>query len=201
MIYASAGKVDDVRRSIQFPEAELVEPEASSVDDVIPEQLEAFDPNLIPKSSIEFEPEGARIHSPKIKDLNGNDVNVLVSGRRYSYFYTVNMLDVAQKVRFGMMIKNIAGIELGGYATDESLGDGVFEVPTGTVCEIKFEFDCNLAEGVYFLNARVLGLKSGTETYLHRIFDITMFRVITETETLMTGMVDFNCTPIVFISD
>ena len=48
---------------------------------------------------------------------------------------------------------------------------------------------------MYFLNAGVVGDLNGSETYLHRLIDVAMFRVNSELASLSTGIVDFNCVP------
>ncbi len=60
---------------------------------------------------------------------------------------------------------------------------------------IEFEFCCRLNAGVYFLNAGVVGDLNGSETYLHRLIDVAMFRVMSESDNLATGVVDFTCLP------
>ncbi|MCK4826843.1 ABC transporter ATP-binding protein, partial [bacterium] len=56
-----------------------------------------------------------------------------------------------------------------------------------------------LQPGVYFLNAGVLGIVDGSEVFLHRIIDCSMFRVQSEENLLSTSMVDFCAEPIVSI--
>jgi lipopolysaccharide transport system ATP-binding protein len=48
---------------------------------------------------------------------------------------------------------------------------------------------------MYFLNAGVVGNVNGSESYLHRLADIAMFRVQPDTENLAAGLVDFGCHP------
>ena len=44
-----------------------------------------------------------------------------------------------------------------------------------------------------FLNAGVVGSVESNETFLHRLIDVAMFRVIADTGNLATGIVDFGC--------
>ena len=52
-----------------------------------------------------------------------------------------------------------------------------------------------LAPGVYFLNAGLVGSVDGQETYLHRILDAVMFRVVGDSPPLVSGYVDFSAVP------
>ena len=156
---------------------------------------ELFDPHLKPTSTIEYESRGAIISSPEVRTLEGEQVNVLVGGRSYKYKYSVQFTQPAIDVRFGMLIKTISGVELGGGTSSlpgrESL---VLNVEAGTVYHVEFEFCCHLNPGVYFLNAGVRGTADGEDDqHLHRLIDAAMFRVMLNEPGLATGIVDFRC--------
>jgi lipopolysaccharide transport system ATP-binding protein len=84
---------------------------------------------------------------------------------------------------------------LGGGASAASNRTSLPFVQAGSEYTVEFKFCCNLNPGVYFLNAGVVGDLNGSETYLHRLIDIAMFRVMSETDNLSTGIVDFSCKP------
>jgi lipopolysaccharide transport system ATP-binding protein len=161
----------------------------------IQEQQESFDPNLKPSSTIEYESHGAYIEEPAVLTLAGEQVNNLVRGGTYRYTYAVRFLKSASNVRFGMLIKTTTGVELGGGASATSVRDSLTYVEAGSTYSVEFRFRCTLNTGVYFLNAGVVGGINGSETYLHRLIDIAMFRVLADTENLATGIVDFGCYP------
>lgn len=149
-----------------------------------------FDPSLVSVSKIEYEALGAEITDLRICTGEMNQVNVLRPGEDYLYCYTVNFSDAAVGVRFGMMIKTVAGMELGG-GVSATLGEGLPEVPKGSVLRVNFRFRCLLAPGVYFLNAGVVALASdGEEKYLHRLVDVLPIRVMHDPDAVFTGMVD-----------
>lgn len=156
---------------------------------------ESFDPNLTPSSTIEYESHGAYISSPVVLTLAGEQVNNLVSGNTYGYTYTVRFNKSANNVRFGMLIKTVSGVELGGGVSASSTIDSLPYVHAGAKYRVEFRFRCTLNPGVYFLNAGVVGHVDGSETYLHRLIDIAMFRVQPDTGNLATGVVDFGCYP------
>ena len=156
---------------------------------------EQFDPHLVPKSTIEYESCGALISKPVILNRRGDPVNCLVRGNTYRYVYDVAFTSAAASVRFGMMIKTQAGVELGGGASAVSMQTAIPYVERGTIAHVEFSFECNLNQGVYFLNAGVVGALSEEETYLHRVLDAYAFRVMPDGEGHSTGTVDFKCMP------
>ena len=161
----------------------------------VPAAQEYFDPHLKPSSTIEFESHGAHIEAPAVLTLEGKQVNNLVRGATYRYAYTVRFARNAGNVRFGMLIKTTSGVELGGSTSAASARDFLPCVEAGSTYQVEFRFRCTLNTGVYFLNAGVFGDVEGSETYLHRMVDISMFRVLPDAENLATGIVDFGCYP------
>jgi len=156
---------------------------------------ETFDPNLKPTSTIEYESHGAHISSPAILTLQGEQVNHLVSGRSYYYTYTVYFSKEAKNVKMGMLIKTSSGLELGGGVTAVSASDSIAVIKQGATIPVQFQFLCSLNPGLYYMNAGVLGEVKDGETYLHRVSDFVIFRVLARPKNLSTGIIDFNCFP------
>lgn len=159
------------------------------------DQPESFDPNLKPRSTIEYESYGAYIENPMVLTCSGEQVNNLVRGNTYVYRYTVRFTKSATNVRFGMLIKTISGLELGGAASANA-SRGLPIIEAGAIYRIEFRFRCALNSSVYFLNAGVVGDVNGVETYLHRLIDVAMFRVLPDADNLATGIIDFDCVPV-----
>lgn len=153
-----------------------------------------YDPNLIPKSTMSYIPRGAEIENPHITTIEGETVNILVRRRNYLYTYRVKFSEMAYRVRFGMLIKTVSGLELGGAAS-HTLENTIDYVESGSLLDVRFRFRCCLQPGVYFLNAGVLGLLDDAETYIHRSIDAAMFRVQPEEDMLETTIVDFDTEP------
>ncbi|WP_254926254.1 ABC transporter ATP-binding protein [Bordetella genomosp. 11] len=163
---------------------------------------ESYDPALLPSSTIEYEINGATIENPMVLTPDGHQVNNVRRGRRYQYVYTVRFHKGAGSVAFGMLIKTINGLELGGAISASQPSLGIEYVAAGSVIRVRFDFQCNLAPGVYFLNAGVQGDIDGMYTYMHRLLDVAMFRVLPERRLAMTGHIDFGCEPSVeFLRD
>jgi len=155
---------------------------------------ESFDPSLTPSSTIKYEPKGVEIADALVATTAGARINNLVRGSDYYFRYNVRFFEPATNVRFGMLIKTVAGVELGGATSSANMGAAIPFVSAGTVYCVSFYFSCSLNPGIYFLNAGVLGVTSrGPETFLHRLLDVAMFRVLPEAEDTATGPVYFKC--------
>ncbi len=151
---------------------------------------DSYDPNLRPKSTIVYPSRGARIESPHITRLDGSPVNILCRRQEYEYRYRVHFDRSARNVRFGMLIKTVTGLELGG--TSEPAIAGVKRIAAGSVISVQMRFICLLAPGVYFNNAGVVATnETAQEEYLARVIDSVIFRVQPEVASSMTGLVDF----------
>jgi lipopolysaccharide transport system ATP-binding protein len=204
LLYAPADKRDVIREQIRRADEQIVTTtsavEGTSYEDHTStkhtqEPQDFFDPYLKPSSTIEYESHGAFIEAPTLLTIAGEQVNNLVRGKIYRYAYTVRFTKSTSNVRFGMLIKTTSGVELGGGVSASAARNSLAYVIAGTIYRVEFRFCCSLNSGVYFLNAGVVGDVDGSEIYLHRLMDIAMFRVHHDTESLATGIVDFNCYP------
>ncbi|MBX9914936.1 MAG: ABC transporter ATP-binding protein [Pseudomonadaceae bacterium] len=203
LLYAPADKVASIRADVQANhEIELAPAikEGAAVSSA-PNRVggraeidEFFDPYLQSTSVLAYESHGAQIKNPEIRTLAGERVNCLNRGGTYRYSYQVDFASSADTVRFGMMIKTLSGVELGGAASSASASDSISYVSPGSTVQVAFSFECNLNPGTYFLNSGVMGVIAGSETYLHRLLDACLFRVLPVASNLTTGVVDFKCT-------
>ena len=150
-----------------------------------------FDPKLRSESRVEYPNRGARILDPQILDRTGEVVNVLLPGRTYTYAYDVAFDEDAFEVRFGMMLRMVSGVELGGQSSHPPRR-GIEHVDADSVARVRFSFQTLLQPGVYFLNAGVLGVRDGVQMYLHRLLDAAVFRIDPERPGIVTGAVDLS---------
>lgn len=204
LLYAPIDKRDLIREQIRRAEELSVFSENTLEDTVNKDRpadiQENFDPNLNSDSTVKYESHGAYIESPAILTLTGEQANNLIRGKKYRYTYTVRFTENANNVRFGMLIKTISGIELGGATSDKSATNGLVMVKKGTLIRMEFQFTCLLSAGVYFLNAGVSGNVHGEIKHLHRILDAYCFRVINDASDYSTGIVDFSCIPEIILN-
>lgn len=182
LIYAPKEKAEQVLASIN---SKVVAVESAASD---------FDPDMRPQSTVVYESHGAIISNPRLETLKGAEVNQLERGKKYRYCFSVDFKKEARNVRCGMMIKTLSGMELGG-SSSASIEKAIAKVTKGDKTEVSFEFEANLFPGVYFMNSGCSGMVGDKMTFLHRITDVLMFRVLPETGLSGTGTVDFAVTP------
>ncbi|UXI69212.1 ABC transporter ATP-binding protein [Tahibacter amnicola] len=196
LLYAPPETADALRASIrqEVQGSEPAQQAARAAAGEADEREGDFDPALVPQSTLRYEPRGAQITDVHILTLSGRPVNVLRCGQKYVYAYRVQFDADAYRVRCGMLIKNIAGLELAGAIT-ANWDDAVESVRAGESLEVRFEFRCLLIPSTYFLNAGVQAQVDGTETYLDRHVDVAMFRVMPEAGRLATAWVDLDVRP------
>jgi lipopolysaccharide transport system ATP-binding protein len=195
LLYAPQEKAAEIRHAIQLQGRNIdgafaspaAEGFASSVEDE-----ETFDPSFTPHQTIIYEARGARISQPIIRTLDGRQVNGLVRGREYRYCYDVEFDDECVGVRFGMVIKTITGMPLGGSLSEAATYMGL-AVRRGTRASVEFRFRCLLNPGVYFMNAGVFGCLEQDELLLHRLADAVAFRVLPVAANRAQEIVDFEC--------
>jgi len=162
---------------------------------------EFYDPSLNPENTISYTSRGAKIINPGISTIaTGQQVNHLLGRREYLYSYSVRFLRPAQNVRFGMLIKTVSGLELGGASYSLSFHD-IVDFEAEQVVKVKFKFHCLLHPGVYFLNAGVSGMVDGEFVYLARCIDAAIFRVKSEHKSCGNGTIDFNIKPSLSLSE
>jgi lipopolysaccharide transport system ATP-binding protein len=200
LLYAPTDRREEIRNQIidvttrqQHESAEQDQHNSSQSSASLP-PTDFFDPHLKPQSTIHYEERGAVIRLPQLFDPAGKQVNCLQNGKFYTFRYSVQFTEEANNVLFGMLIKTISGVELGGAASASSIRKAILCISAGSAYRIEFRFQCNLNPGVYFVNAGVYGIKNGEELYLHRILDACIFRVQTKMDCLTSGLVDFKCT-------
>lgn len=195
LLYAPADRRDAMRREIA----------SRSYGDRTPLTLAAakrrsaqdkayWDEGLVSDSTVIYPLRGAQIHDPHLETLDGQRVNVLRAGDKYCYCYEAEFTESAVAVRFGMMIRNVTGVEIGGAASHPE-SQPVPLVTNGSRISVVFEFTNLLAPGIYFLNAGVVGLEGEEERYLSRWIDVATFRVMPDPERLATGFVDLCVEP------
>ena len=200
LIYAPANAVEAIRAGIRAETAVAAgadgAPLATEAAYAIADALDDghFEPGLEPHSTVRYPSRGARILEPHLRSEAGRVVNVVRCGTTYVYTYRVAFDCACRRVRCGMLIKTVSGLELGGAVTAQT-ADAIDRVEAGAEIEVSFRFRNLLAPGTYFLNAGVLGASDDGEIFLDRHIDIAMFRVLPQPERLATALVDLDVRP------
>ncbi|MFC4276063.1 ABC transporter ATP-binding protein [Achromobacter aloeverae] len=200
LLYASEDARAEVRAAIKAGTLQTktgrdgVKSDLPAPEKTVSSESQAFlDPSLVPTSTVIYEPQGVEISDPHVRTAAGNRVNNLVRGEVYQYCYQAAFSVATERVRFGMLIKTITGVELGG-ASGTAAGQAGLDFAPEDLVEVRIEFRCVLNPGTYFFNAGIMGIVNGTDTYLHRIVDAAMFRVQPVQNSVANGIVDFEPT-------
>lgn len=184
--------VIDTPQVVEGGEIDVVRAEADAPTAALPGNLADpayWEQGMESASVVEYARQGALIRDPHLETLDGRRVNVLCPGRTYLYRYAVEAERSLARVRCGMMVRSITGIEVGGAASMLPQ-DALPFVDAGAVLEVRFKFHCVLHPGVYFMSAGVLAALAEGEDYVDRRIDVFMFRVMPSATRLATGFVD-----------
>jgi lipopolysaccharide transport system ATP-binding protein len=146
---------------------------------------------MIPETTVRYVDNGVMIEDIQIFTLSEKRANVLVHGDTYVYSYRVRFYKNVKNLSFGMLIKTISGVEVGG-GSYPTRGSDLINAQAGETLYVKFRFRCLLNHGTYFTNAGVLSFDSESPQYLARVVDGIMFKVLPETFSLATSIVDFD---------
>lgn len=157
-----------------------------------------FASELVSRSQLVYESLGATIVNPRIETAQGRLVNHLQKNATYFYAYEVHFSRRCYQVRMAHVFKTVSGIELGG-TTLRSAGFALPVVEPGQIAQVRIRFKCLLNPGFYLANAGVLAFEGEGETYLHRIVDAVIFRVLPEAESLHSCYVDLEFKPSVVL--
>jgi lipopolysaccharide transport system ATP-binding protein len=207
MIFAPETKIEDMKKKWRLnanrfnlvadddtdenenrkPDEDVIRVEARAMDDFSRKSF--FVPDMKPKSTVYYENRGAVIENPHLTTLDGRQVNVLANKGEYVFTYTAYFERPASRVRFGMLIKTVSGLEIGGHVS-APVGEGIEHIEKETRWRIRFGLRCLLNPGAYFLNAGVLAIIGETEIFLDRNIDVVMFRVQEEPGFTSTAIVD-----------
>lgn len=174
-----------------YPETRVSDSDEIELQD---ETSEWFDPSLVSQSAVDYEQQGAAIRDVRLLTMDRREVNVLKPRGRYLYTFDVDFLAECEEVGFGMLIKNVSGLDLGGATSSLEKELRLKRVSAGSSVRVEIEFQSVFAPGVYFLNAGVLGIRNGNHHYLHRRLDVAAFRVMPPTTMIGTGQVDIAAT-------
>ena len=198
LLYAFPEKREEIRNEIILSGKKtrsIDNDDASKAEQIINEDEneigDVFDPDFISKSIQSYTPKGCEILNPQITTLDGKQVNHLFRRNKYKFEYHVKFKSEVKNIRFGMLIKNLTGVELGGKTTAHE-EQGIEIINQGENLKVSFTFDCFLQPGTYFINAGVSGELNGEYTMLHRVLDALVFKVVSTGRYLETMMIDFN---------
>lgn len=165
---------------------------SSSMLKKIPQEFEENDfyqEDLVPTSTQEFPIQGARVDSMKIYNLDGKQVNNLLSGREYVFEIQGIFLEDRELVYIGFHIRALNGIELAGRVYP-SWGKYLERVKSGQRFRLAHRIKMNLAPNVYFSGSGIWSINE--PVCMHRVVDAIMFRVMPKLNNDLVGHVDLS---------
>ncbi len=174
-------KQDQIRQSYDEPH------KRQKSNTTKPKQKPFFIPGLIPKSRVEYRNQDVDIADVQITTLEGEDVNVLVSGQEYVFQYKVKFNIQAENVGFGMMIKTESGSNLSG-SSSRKFDQIIKNVTKNQTIRVQWKFQCNLLSGTYYVNAGITTIKGTEGVFLNRIVDAMAFRVLLPEDNKYSGI-------------
>jgi len=123
-------------------------------------------------------------------DAIGRRVNVLFSGKQYRWNYRVYFLESVRDVNFGMSIRTVDGIEVVAINSKRECQNYPY-VPKGSLVEVSFGMQLNIAPGVYYMESGVIGdveYAVAESEFLHRRCDICAIRVVEPDNRIISGL-------------
>jgi lipopolysaccharide transport system ATP-binding protein len=154
-----------------------------------------FDPALVPQSTTQSVPHGARIAETAILDQKDRRVNLLSSRQTYKFTLTVVFPQPAAQVRYTMTVKTVEGLEVAGAESHPQADNEPF-VDAGTKLVVSFPFVTRLAPGTYFVDTCIIGKIEDRTMELHRVTDAVAFRVVADAERPITALTDISAEPV-----
>ncbi len=151
--------------------------------------IDDYDAGLVSKTRFEYPFTKAQILNAYIKDKNGKNVNILHVREQYQYCFDVIFHEDCQNIRFGMMIKNLTGIDISGCGMPDS--STIYDFKKNEKVTFVHQFECLVSKGFYFFNAGIIEMPlNKQEFYIHRIIDALMVKVVNSKRTNHTGLID-----------
>ncbi len=140
-----------------------------------------YDPDLISKSAVTYDTQGATILDLKVSNRAGKQVNYIAAGRRYAVRYKVAFDKNVDKLLYGFMFKTVNGVELAGANNMRVPRPQIHKAKAGDTVAVDVDFTCNLMPGTYFITAGVMAMVDDEFVFLHRIVDALAIHVMAGT--------------------
>lgn len=155
-----------------------------------------FIPDFTPKSTLEYKNYNVEISDIFISTPDGRKVNSLVINGDYMFSYLVRFNMKAERVSFGMSLKNEKGLILGAGASYE-INKPIEIIRQGEEYRVRWKFSCYLLPGTYFMDIGVSAMLNNNRTYLNRIIDAAALKVQPINSHGYYGLVTFNQCPVI----
>ena len=143
------------------------------------------------QSRVEYKNSDLDITDIQITTLDNVIVNALVPNEEYILSYKVTFSENASNVFSSILFKTEHGFRLG---SDVSPGRNIYlqDVVAGSVFLFQWRFCCRLLSGNYYINIAIRANDNGVFTFLNRIEDALVFKVLDDPSLTCKGITHFN---------
>ncbi len=144
-------------------------------------------------NAIEYKNYKVDIFDTIILNSNRQKVNILETGKHYTYQYKIKFNEAFENVSLGTQFKTLKGQVLSAISLHLDPEKLLKKVKKNSIYLVKFEFKCALLQGDYFLNAGVSVHEIGQDIiFLNRIVDNLIFKVKKQNPSIISGLIDQN---------
>lgn len=158
-----------------------------------------FDPNLVPQSSEIYPSHGGRICDVWIEHAAGRRVNVLPFGEDFVLVFSYEAEQPLRKVALACHIASHTGQRVSGQSLPEDAGPHpggqIGELVAGSRWQVRFSFRGGLWPGLYFIGGGILSFSGQERSFVHRVVDFRVFRVLEGRPTQVIGACSLQASP------
>lgn len=151
-------------------------------------------PELVSKSKVVYPSDRAEIIDPHFTTLEGERVNVLVSGEEYLYTYQVAFKDSATNISLGMQLRDMHGVAIAAASLHYAPEKLIIHANQGSSLKATWRFKCCLLPGHFFTNAGASEIIEGKPVFVARMIDAAIFKVIADETSIVRGLIDLGQT-------
>lgn len=186
LLFAKAADKTAVKKEIEARgDVRIAKEQAQNAKAHPVEKRAQYLPEFVSQSRVEYSVDGAILFDGMIRDDRGQKVNALVEGERYTYCFRVRFLEDAEQVSIGMQIKSEKGERLIGCGSHQQRH--FLSIRSGDEYLVSFAFDCLFKRGIYYTNCGVARFLDGKNSYMHRVVDDYVFKIIEQPDIACSG--------------
>jgi homopolymeric O-antigen transport system ATP-binding protein len=182
---ATATNDDELKKIADFSRDEDILQSIDKAEEIF------FDSSLVEDEIVFYKKSNVSFESFGLFDKDGHKVNILKVGHTYIVKVIFTFEESLNDFMFALRIKNIKGLVMSwiGYPFEKN---SYLSLKKNDHLNIELEFDCNLLEGIYSIDA---GLQSFKETGLYHhigIANVYMFKIKNNPKINYFGPVNLN---------
>jgi lipopolysaccharide transport system ATP-binding protein len=151
-------------------------------------------PDMLPKSTLIERHFNVDVSDVKVTTLQGEQVNVILSGEEYQCHYKVKFNEELGDVFFRVVFKDEKGAFLAGMNTRKAKMI-ISRTTPGEAYWLTWKFKCNFLGGYYFVGISVLRLTDEGPTIITGVTDALVFQVVNPADIQQGGFVHMDIQP------